>query len=82
MSSFAKHCAVVSPAIGLACAFPPAMGLNGATTTIGDLSRHGLVRPLWTPNKAAAVRLITDRNMEQAENSGHGNKAKRRMENL
>ena len=62
----------------LACAFPPDAGLNGACTSIADLSRHGLHSYLFTPTKQSAVRLIIDARMETVEAYGHGNAAVRR----
>lgn len=62
----------------LACAFPPDAGLNGACTSIADLSRHGLHSRLFTPTKQSAVRLIIEAGMETVEAHGNGNAAVRR----
>jgi hypothetical protein len=70
------------PIISCACAFPPLMGFKGACTTFADLSRHGLVKRLWTPNKRAAVRLLTDRNLALNVGYGHGNRAARMLKAL
>lgn len=67
-----------SAAMELSCAFPASSGLNGAATSIADLSRHGLQVRLFTPTKRSAVRLITDAAMQAAEAHGHGNAAVRR----
>lgn len=66
----------------LACAFPPDAGLNGACTSIADLSRHGLHARGFTPTKQSAVRLIIEARMETVEAYGHGNAAVRRALNL
>jgi hypothetical protein len=66
----------------LACAFPPKNHLNGAMTTIADLSVHGLDRAnkLFVPTMRDAVRLIVATNYERGNGRGHGNRARRRQE--
>ncbi len=79
MSYFARLSSVVPARIGLACAFPPMSGFRGAETSVADLSKHGLVHPLFTPDKRSAVALIVERNMESNVAIGNGNKAARRQ---
>lgn len=68
----------------LACAFPPARFLHGASTTIADLDCHGLGRAnaLFVSSKSGAVRLIVATNYVRANASGHGNRASRRVRAL
>lgn len=61
----------------LAIAFPPSKGLRGALTRLCDLARPNYRTPLLFGRKEAA-KLVLRANMEQAEASGHGNRAGRR----
>lgn len=65
----------------LVIAFPPSRGYRGASTTIKDLSRHGLFSGHLglTPEKSDAVRLIVAASMEGAAAYGKGSKAANRM---
>ena len=66
---------LASARAALAVAFPPALGLKGAMTTLADLCRYAYRLPEF---KARAVTLCIARNFEHAESYGHGNRAKRR----
>ena len=66
---------LTSARAALAVAFPPALGMKGALTTLTDLCRCAYRLPEF---KARAVTLCIARNFEHAEGYGHGNAAKRR----
>ena len=61
----------------LAVAFPPALGMKGALTTLADLCRPAYRQPGRVSTYIAALYCIA-RNQEHAESYGHGNAAKRR----
>ena len=65
----------------LAIAFPPHLGYFGATTTIADLSRHGIYSGHLgiTPDKRAAVHLIVAVRLDSKRARGKGAKARRRL---
>lgn len=63
----------------LAISFPPDRGYHGATTTIADLSNHGLPRPGFIGSKFEAVNLIVRVNLGRNRARGLGSKARRRL---
>jgi len=68
-----------TPEAMLAVSFPPALGYNGALTTIADLSRHGLPWAGFIGSKFEAVHLIVKVNLGRDRARGHGNRARRRL---